>query len=555
MPKEGYISLRITMGAAFALTVIVTSALIGATSYFAALQAIREGIRLRLQDITTLAAPGIEVEKVAKLRRREDEKTPEYAAVKTYLQRVKQTNPDIRFVYLYRVEPSGKAHFVADNEPLDSKDLSHLGDEYKEMTELGRAQYRPRAGAATEKEFTKDQWGTYLSSYVPIVNAAGELECALGIDMAAQAVQNYENRFLERLITVTVLTTILVLPVSVWCARRITRPLLKIADDLGRVERLELDHETSVRSPVREVIVMRDAVAKLKSSLRSFRKYVPADLVADLIQLGQEARLSAERREVTVFFSDIVDFTTLSEKISPEQLVAELSVYFDRMTRSIVDQAGTVDKYIGDAIMAFWGAPRPLADHALRACRAALQCRDRARADAEQRRREGKMPLLTCIGLNTGAAIIGNIGYDARLNYTAMGDMVNLASRLEGLNRIYGTDILISADTRAIVQEAMETRFIDVVTVKGKSIPVRIYELICARGDLSPALAALKDRYERAMELYLHREFAAAMDAFAGLVSAYPDDGASAVMLERSRALRDCPPGAEWSGAFVLEEK
>jgi class 3 adenylate cyclase len=555
MAKQALISLRITMGAAFALTVIATSALIGAASYFVALGSIREGIRLRLQDITTLAAPTIDVQMVAKLRERADEQTPEYAKIKAHLRKLKQTSPDIRFVYLYRIEPSGRVYFVADNEAEDSKDLSHLGDDYKDMPDLGRAQYRPGARAETEDEFTHDQWGTYLSSYIPIVDAAGRVECALGIDMAAQAVKNYEDRFLTSLVAFTVLTTILALPASVWCARRISRPLVKIAADLGRVQRLELEHGTEVHSFVREVTLMRDAVEKLKSSLRSFRKYVPADVVGDLMALGQEARLGVEKREVTIFFSDIANFTTLSEKIPPEQLVDDLARYFDGMTRSIVEHRGTVDKYIGDSIMAFWGAPHPLPDQAARACLAAIKCRDHTRALAEQQRREGKLPMVTRFGLNSGPALIGNIGYEARLNYTAVGDMVNAASRLEGLNKFYGTEILISETTWQLARHAVEARFIDVVAVRGKSVPIRIFELICARGDLTPAQAALLRDYERGMDLYLRREFTSAIEAFESVRASHPDDLATSIVLERSRALLETPPPSGWQGAFVMEQK
>jgi class 3 adenylate cyclase len=555
MAKQGLISLRMTIAAAFALTVIATSALIGAASFFAARGFIREGIRLRLKDITTLAAPGVEVTALAKLRTREDERTAEYARVKGYLQKVKQTSPDIRFVYLYRIEPSGKVHFVADNEPEGSADLSHLGDEYNEMPELGRALYTPDAGAGVEKDFTTDRWGTYLSAYVPILNASGQVECGLGIDMSAQAVQDYEDRFRDALIGFTLLTTSLVLIGSVWFSRRISQPLLKIADDLGRVQRLDLEHESGIRSAVREIILMRDAVANLKTSLRSFRKYVPADLVAELMRLGQEARLSAEKRELTVFFSDIVDFTSISEQISPEDLVDTLAVYFDGMTRAIVDHHGTVDKYIGDAIMAFWGAPRPRPDHAVQACLAAIKCRDHSRAIAEQQQRDGRLPMLTRIGLNTGSAIIGNIGYEARLNYTAMGDMVNLGSRLEALNKFYGTQILISETTWQLARGAVETRFIDVVAVKGKSVPVRIYEVLCPRGELTPRQATLVGEYQRGMDSYLNRDFGAAIEVFEKLAAAYSDDPATFVMLERSRAFRETPPPPAWHGEFVMKSK
>jgi len=252
-----------------------------------------------------------------------------------------------------------------------------------------------------------------------VTNATGETECGLGIDISAQSVRDYERGFLATILNLSVITGVIVLVLSIWYSRRISKPLLSLAENLGRVQRLELDHPVKVNSFVREVVVMREAVERMKNSLKSFRKYVPADLVADLMALGQEARLSAEKREVTVFFSDIADFTTISEKTPPEQLVDHLSVYFDAMTRSIIENQGTVDKYIGDAIMAFWSAPRTLTDHAVKACQAALKCRDHSRRIGAEQQKSGKAAMYTRIGLNTGTVIIGNIGYDARLNYTA----------------------------------------------------------------------------------------------------------------------------------------
>jgi len=555
MKPKRFVSLQFSMAAAFAITVIVTSAFIGISTFFAARSFIRESIRVRLQDIATLAAMHVNVADAAKIHTREDENLPEYTQLKAYLERVRRINPEIRFTYLYRVDAAGKVFCVVENEPVGSPDMSHAGDPYPDATPLTRKVYQVGAKAESEQDFWTDQWGVYLSSYIPVMNASGKVECGLGIDMSAKAVQDFEHRFLYSLIGLALLTAVIVLLSSLWYSRRISRPLLSLADDLNRVQRLELDHTIDIRSSVREVVIMRDAIQKMKKSLRSFRKYVPADLVADLMALGQEARLSAEKREVTIFFSDIADFTTLTEKTPPEQLVGNLAVYFDGMTRAIIESKGNVDKYIGDAIMAFWGAPRHVADHAVQACLAALKCRDYACRLGEEQRNAGKPPMFTRIGLNTGTAIIGNIGYDARLNYTAMGDMVNLGSRLEALNKHYGTQILISESTWQLAKATVETRFIDIVAVKGKSIPVRIYELICMRGALTAAQADLVTGYEQAMEYYLARNFKEAIAILEKLARTYPEDRAVALMLERNRTFLVTPPSADWHGEFIMKNK
>jgi class 3 adenylate cyclase len=555
MNPNRLISIRVSLAMAFAITVIVTSGFIGISTFFATRAFIRDGIRQRLQNITTLAVARLDAATHATIRAPADEGSENYARIKDYLREIKAVSPDIRFVYTYRVDAAGKVTFVVDAEDAASPDVSHVGDDYAEAPPLLRALYKPADTPQSETDFTTDKWGTWLSCYGPVTNAAGQVECGLGIDISAQAVEDYERGFLATILNLSALTGIVVLLVSIWYARRISQPLLTLAEDLGRVQKLELDHVTHIRSTVREVVVMREAVQKMKNGLRSFRKYVPADLVADLMALGQEARLSAEKREVTVFFSDVADFTAISEKTPPEQLVDNLSVYFDGMTRAIIETRGTVDKFIGDSVMAFWGAPRPLPDHAVQACRAAIRCRDHSRQVGAEQQQAGKTPMFTRIGLNTGVAIIGNIGYDARLNYTAMGDTVNLASRLEGLNKFYGTQILISEATWQLVKGAFEARFIDVVAVKGKSIPVRIYELLCERGRLTETHTRLVKGHEQAMELYLARQFAAAAGCFEKLVAAHPEDQPIALMLDRSRQFLANPPPAAWQGEFVMDSK
>ena len=555
MNHKRLVSIRLSLAMAFAITVIVTAGFIGVSTFFATRAFIRDGIRQRLQNITQLAVARMDAATHAKVRTSADEGSPSYQQIKHYLREVKLVSPDIRFVYTYRIDTAGKVTFVVDAEAAASPDLSHVGDTYEEATQLLKDSYRPGLAPQPEPDFTTDKWGTWLSCYGSITNENGQMECGLGIDISARAVEEYERDFLASITKLSIFTGLVVLIGSVWYARRISQPLLSLAEDLGRVQQLNLEHVVHIRSNVREVVIMREAVQKMKNSLRSFRKYVPADLVADLMSLGQEARLSAENREVTVFFSDIADFTTISERTPPEQLVGDLALYFDGMTASIHESKGTVDKYIGDAVMAFWGAPRRLDDHAVKACLAAIKCRDHARQMAEAQRSAGKEPMFTRIGLNTGVAIIGNIGYEARINYTAMGDTVNLASRLEGLNKFYSTQILISESTWQLAKTAVEARFIDVVAVKGKSIPVRIYELLCASGALTESQARLIKEYERTMELYLARDFEGAARDFAQLATAFPEDQPSAMMLERSRRFQVEPPPSDWQGEFVMTSK
>jgi len=230
-------------------------------------------------------------------------------------------------------------------------------------------------------------------------------------------------------------------------ARSISSSLAILCEEVDKVSRLELDSSRVVESRILEVVRIDESVRNMKRGLRSFKKYVPLDLVHQLNALKKEALLEGEKRELSIFFSDIADFTSISERLTPEELVQRLGVYFNGMSRIVLDNAGTLDKYIGDAIMAFWGAPLPRENHASLACASALKCQqylDRLAIDLAV---ESHPVFRTRIGIHTGEVIVGNIGYEERMNYTIIGDAVNLASRLEGLNKFYQTRIIISEDT------------------------------------------------------------------------------------------------------------
>lgn len=288
----------------------------------------------------------------------------------------------------------------------------------------------------------------------------------------------------------------------------------------------------------------------MKTGLRSFQKYVPEELVRSLIESGEEAELGGSRKELTVFFSDIVGFTSISEQLTPDRLVALLAVYLEEMTGEILRSGGTVDKYIGDAIMAFWGAPRSHETPALSACRAALANQARLEALRVRWEQEGLPPLRARIGLHTGEAIVGNFGSPRRLDYTAIGDTVNVASRLEGLNRVYGTEILISKATRRAVGEMMITRPIDRVAVKGRKEGLLVYELLGEVGGPADSEAPLHDRYVEALNLYFEKDWKAAAEGFESAIGDGPNNSAAILMRERCKQLLVNPPSADWDGVF-----
>ncbi len=292
---------------------------------------------------------------------------------------------------------------------------------------------------------------------------------------------------------------------------------------------------------------------------RAFRHYLTASVMEAVLADPSRLSLGGEKRELTVLFSDIRGFTGLSERLAPEKLVALLNGYLTPMTELVFENGGTLDKYMGDAIMAFYGAPVEQPDHALRACRTACQMLDRLAALREGWAAEGLPPLDIGIGISTGPMVVGNMGSRERFDYTVMGDAVNLGSRLEGANKLYGTRILLSEATHALVRGQVVTRELDRVRVKGKAEPVRIYELIAVGAPPAPFAAAGGPGriagYEAALRSFREGRFDEAAAALEALLRDWPEDVPTARLLERVRALRGRPLPAGWDGVTVLETK
>lgn len=256
---------------------------------------------------------------------------------------------------------------------------------------------------------------------------------------------------------------------SIFLARRVTNPLATLASEAQEIGRGNLEPTEFRANPIREVDSLFRAKEEMKRGLRSFQKYVPKEIVNELLRSGQEAELGGSRIRLTVLFADLVDFTSLAERMEPEQVVELLTRFHEAMSTTIVQNRGTLDKYIGDAVMAFWGAPAPNSDHAYLACKSALEAQQRLEKLRAEQEASGHPPIRCRIGINTGDSVVGNMGIPSRLSYTAIGDSVNLASRLEGLNRYYGTEILAAEETIREVGDRLVARRLDRVFVKGKS--------------------------------------------------------------------------------------
>jgi len=287
---------------------------------------------------------------------------------------------------------------------------------------------------------------------------------------------------------------------------------------------------------------------------KTFESYVAPTVVQEMLKHPEQLRLGGERREITVLFTDIRGFTTMSEHLNPEALVKLLHDFLNPMSNIIINHSGTIDKYMGDAIMALFGAPLVQTDHPRLACQAALEMVGTLKALNQTWAEQGRPPLKVGVGVNTGPVAVGNMGSDRLFDYTAVGDNVNLASRLEGLNKYYGTSILISDFTAKALENGFILRDVDLVRVKGKGQGVRIYELI-GEGQPDPELARFLDLYHQALSLYRQKRFSESVDAFAQALKLRPADAASQHYVTLAQKHHETPPAPDWEPVTIMDEK
>ena len=482
------------------------------------------------------------------------------------------------FLSTLKVGEHGKVYLVTNEGLVVGHPDGQVTESKNGVLQIARVETHPDPMLRPAWEGWKKRGGGARSFAVKTYLAMAEpFPAASGIDWVALGVAPSQDFFGEAraqalwalLIGLSVM--LLAAALGALLATRVSGGLHELVDELDRIGRYQLSEQKllSVPSPVREVNTMADAIDRMKSSLRSFARYVPTQLVQDLLETGEEAKLGGHKQELTTLFSDLEGFTTLSEQMEPDALVDALQDYFSGMSEVIRAQGGTVDKFIGDAIMAFWNAPRPEEDHALYACRAALAMRAKMLALQTTWRKAGRPVISARIGINTGTALVGNIGSQQRMNYTAMGDPVNLASRLEGLNKAYGTKILIGETTAKAVAGRMVLRAIDWVAVKGRGQAILVHELIGEKGKVTAEVLRACELQREALELYRTRKFAEAAKAFdaAGAmllgseveesttIGALRSDEASRTLSARCREYAAHPPPPEWSGAKVMSEK
>ena len=378
--------------------------------------------------------------------------------------------------------------------------------------------------SATSEQFFRDPAGRlYAAAFRTIVNSG---PARIHVAVVAPVDEFFTHILSERgrLFAAALAFVGLMVPIVYFLGSWLSRSLRALAEETDRIQKFEPSTAPPVHSVIREIDELGHSVATMRTMTEAFSRFVPRRLVERLIETGTPLQLGGTRREVTLLFSDVVSFTAITEKADPAQVMQYTSRYFAAMSREIMSHSGTVDKFIGDAIMAIWNAPADDPDHAANACAAALafqRANDRLNGEFEQ---EGWPAYRTRIGLHTGGAVVGNIGSEDRMNYTALGATVNLAARLEGLNKNYGTSILVSSTLKERAGARFCFRSVDRISPKGFAETFEIYELRAEAADANAWDLELCREWEPVYAALREGPLAVAEQELAAFLARYPDD-------------------------------
>ncbi len=305
----------------------------------------------------------------------------------------------------------------------------------------------------------------------------------------------------------------------------IVKPIKLLVKETKNIRDFNLDAEINIQSRLKEVNSLKNSLNSMKRGLKHFQKYIPKILVHQLIETGQDMQIGGVKKNLVVMFSDIENFTTIAGNVDPQQLMAQVCEYFEIVTSIIIEEKGTIDKYIGDAVMAFWGAPLVESDPCAHAAKAALRCQTRLVELNKAWRERGWPVFVTRIGIHMGDAIVGNVGSSERLSYTALGDTINITNRLEGINKNYNTKIIVSDTVYAEIKDKFILREVDSVLLKGITHPMNVYELL---GDnmqeIKFDIEAFRVEFELGLQTLHQGKHALALEHFNKCLRIYPDD-------------------------------
>ncbi|MFG0317360.1 MAG: adenylate/guanylate cyclase domain-containing protein, partial [Planctomycetota bacterium JB042] len=388
----------------------------------------------------------------------------------------------------------------------------------------------------------------YVGGYRALGAGAG-VRWIIGVGVPEQELMGTVRRSNYETALIGLASVLLAVLFGMQLARRISGPIQRLAKETEQIAALNLEPSVLERSKLVEIDLLSTALEEMKAGLRSFQRFVPTEVVQATVRGGRDLSIGGERRSMTVLFADLVGFSNMTEKCRPEELVRVVNCFLEVATGSIVSYGGTIDKYIGDAVMAFWGAPKPSETHAADACAAALRIQSQLDDLAYALRFSGMPKPQARIGISTGDLVVGNVGSTIRLNYTVLGDHANLASRLVAINKVYGTRILLSDTTRDAAGDGIVARPFEPVLVKGRSTENLVYELVALREDACDEDLELVEVSRALLDAYLARDFEEASAMAHRILALRPADAFARTILDDCRAMRRGEVDDSWTGA------
>jgi class 3 adenylate cyclase len=522
----------------------------GAIFYVRALDAERRGLQGRLRAAAVSLASGIDPVGVRAAAEGGEDAEAVHRSLAARFAEVAAAEPEIASIYLLRpTEREGWLAFVADHVAHGNVPPAHLGRLY----DATRAQHELDAfrGPIVEDEPYTDEWGTVLSGYAPVRTAEGQAVAIVGVDVFASRLADMRRTVLITTLLLFGVAALLVSALSWLVARNVRRPLSRIIQATASVAegnfavRASMDRVDEFGILGHQFDAMAEGLSERAFIKETFGAYVSPEVVRKVLERRQSA-VAGERRRVTVLFADLRQFTSLSERMRPEEVVEILNAYLDRMTRIIAERGGRIDKFIGDAIMADWGALEEVEAAETEAVQAALEMVS-ALGTFNQERGLAARPLAIGIGLHVGDVIAGSIGSEQKLEFTVIGDTVNVASRLEGLTKRYGATIVASREIVESAGDACASRRLDRAIVAGREDATELCEILATDDPRATRIEV----WERGMELYFAKRWEEAAHAFEEAASELVDP-ASVVQIERCRELVRNPPPEGWTGTARL---
>ncbi len=337
-------------------------------------------------------------------------------------------------------------------------------------------------------------------------------------------------------------------------SRKYTEPIHELVRQAQSLRQLNVEPQQKSKTNIKEIHHLTEVNERLRIALDAFSRYIPIDIVRQLLDRGDAAKIGGKALDITILFSDIEGFTSISENMLPMELALHLEEYFNIMLEELRLENATVDKFIGDSIMAFWGAPTENTKHSTSAVRAVWNCTQKLNEFNKKNKDSGKPEFITRFGIASGEAVVGNVGASSRLNYTVLGDNVNLASRIEGLNKYYGTRVLVTSAVVLQTKDLFMFRHVDRVAVKGKVQVEEIFELIGPSDHVPEDIRLYIAKYEEALNLYFKQDFSVAMKCLNDLKPPYHKEKSVERLKESCEKYIKTTPGRDWKGVHIFKQ-